>query len=164
MKRILFTVLQVLLLSSVLHAQAEKVLMDTPSPEKAREWLFALTEEPHVAGTAAEKKVADWVADRFKEFGLDVETVKYDVFLNHPKNVSLRMVLPREESISLVEDVYSRDKDSSPQGQFPAFHGYGASGKASGQIVYVNYGAKSPITPCRAGTFPALVRNTQCGV
>ena len=86
--------------------------MDTPSPEKARQWLFALTEEPHVAGTAAEKKVADYVAERFKEFGFQTETVKYDVFLNHPKNVSLRMTIPRDEKLSLVEDVYAKDKDA----------------------------------------------------
>jgi N-acetylated-alpha-linked acidic dipeptidase len=122
------------------QAQAEKAFMETPSPERARQWLFALTEEPHVAGTPAERKVAEWVRDRFKEFGLDVEMVKYDVFLNYPKNVSLRMIQPREEKLSLVEDIYSRDKDSTPQGQFPAFHGYGASGTATGQIVYVNYG------------------------
>ena len=124
-----------------LIGQAEKVFLDTPSPERARQWLVALTEEPHVAGTEAERKVAEWVADRFKEFGLAVETVKYDVFLNHPKKVSLRMTLPRQEELSLIEDVYTKDKDSGPQGQFPAFHGYGASGKASGQIVYVNYGS-----------------------
>jgi N-acetylated-alpha-linked acidic dipeptidase len=141
MKRLLMSIVFVLALSTTLSAQFEKVFMDTPSPDRARQWLFALTEEPHVAGTPAEKKVAEYVAERFKEFGFQTETVKYDVFLNHPKNVSLRMTIPRDEKLSLVEDVYAKDKDSSTTGQFPAFHGYGASGKASGQIVYVNYGA-----------------------
>ena len=102
MKRLLMTIVLLLALSTTLSAQFEKVFMDTPSPEKARQWLFALTEEPHVAGTAAEKKVADYVAERFKEFGFQTETVKYDVFLNHPKNVSLRMTIPRDEKLSLV--------------------------------------------------------------
>lgn len=115
--------------------------MDTPSPQRARQWLFALTEEPHVAGTPAQQKVVEFVRDRFKEFGLATEMVKYDVFLNYPKSVSLRITEPREEKLALVEDVYSRDKDSTSQGEFPAFHGYGASGKAAGQIVYVNYGS-----------------------
>ena len=123
------------------HARFEKIALDTPTPDHARRWLFQLTEEPHVAGTAAEKKVAEWVRDRFKEFGLDVEMVRYDVFLNHPKQVSLKMVQPREEPLALVEDVVPQDKDSTTRGQFPAFHGYGASGTAQGQIVYVNYGS-----------------------
>jgi N-acetylated-alpha-linked acidic dipeptidase len=124
-----------------LNAGFEKIVFDTPTPENARRWLFQLTEEPHVAGTPAEKKVADWVHGKMKEFGLDTEMVKYDVFLNHPKHVSLKMVEPRVEELSLMEDPIPGDKDSTSRGQFPAFHGYGASGKANGQIVYVNYGS-----------------------
>ena len=125
------------------NAAFEKVFLDTPTPENARRWLAQLTEDPHVAGTPAEKKVADWVQGKFKEFGLETEMVKYDVFLNHPKSVSLKMVEPRVEELSLREDNFPADKDSTPRGQFPAFHGYGASGKANGEIVYVNYGSPS---------------------
>lgn len=123
------------------NAGFEKVFFDTPTPENAKRWLFALTEDSHVAGTPAEKKVADWVFAKFKEFGLEAEMVKYDVFLNHPKSVSLKLVEPRVEELSLVEDNYPQDKDSTMRGQFPAFHGYGASGKANGQIIFVNYGS-----------------------
>jgi N-acetylated-alpha-linked acidic dipeptidase len=123
------------------NAKFERIILDTPTPDNARKWLMALTEEPHVAGTPAEKRVAEWVRDRLKEFGLDVEMVKYDVFLNHPKSVSLKLVEPTQESLSLVEDSYPQDKDSTPRGEFPAFHGYGASGDATGQVVYVNYGS-----------------------
>lgn len=123
------------------NARFERIMLDTPTPNNARKWLQALTEEPHVAGTPQEKKVADYVRDRFKEFGLDVETVKYDVFLNHPRAVSLSLIAPVKQELSLVEDSYPQDKDSTTLGEFPAFHGYGASGTASGQVVYVNYGA-----------------------
>ncbi len=122
-------------------ARFEQIMIDTPTPANARKWLAALTEEPHVAGTPQEKKVADYVRDRLTEFGLDVEMVKYDVFLNHPRRVSLTMIEPTREELSLVEDVYPQDKDSTSRGQFPAFHGYGASGHVSGQLVYVNYGS-----------------------
>jgi N-acetylated-alpha-linked acidic dipeptidase len=123
------------------HARAEKVLLDTVTPDRARRWLAALTEEPHVAGTVAEKKVADYVLARFKEFGLEAEMVRYDVFINHPTHVSLKLVSPVEEELKLREESYAVDKDSSPEGMFPAFHGYGASGDAEGQVVYVNYGS-----------------------
>jgi N-acetylated-alpha-linked acidic dipeptidase len=121
--------------------KGERVFLDTVTPANARRWLAALTEEPHVAGTPAEKKVADYVLARFKEFGLEAEMVRYDVFLNHPKHVSLRLVSPAEEELSLIEQPYDVDKDSTPEGMFPAFHGYGASGKADAQVVYVNYGS-----------------------
>lgn len=120
----------------------ERVFLETPTPQSARKWLAALTEDAHVAGTPAEKRVADYVRDRFKEFGLEVEVVHYDVYLNHPKNVSLKLVAPVEATLSLREETYDVDKDSSPRGVFPAFHGYGASGRAEGDVVYVNYGSK----------------------
>ena len=41
------------------EANAEKVFLDTPTPDRARRWLAQLTEEPHVAGTPQEKKVAE---------------------------------------------------------------------------------------------------------
>ena len=122
------------------QAKAEKVFVDTVNPASARKWLAALTEEPHVAGTPAEKKLADYVLARFKEFGIEAELVRYDVFLNHPKHVSLKLVAPVEEELKLTEDPYDVDKDSTQDGMFPAFHGYGASGRAEGQVVYVNYG------------------------
>jgi len=123
--------------------KAEKVLLDTPAPDKARRLLAALTAEPHVAGTLQEKKEAEYVRDRLKEFGLEVETVQYDVFLNHPKSVSLKLVQPVEMPLSLQEEPEARDKDSGPRGMFPAFHGYGASGHAEGSVVYVNYGTRA---------------------
>jgi N-acetylated-alpha-linked acidic dipeptidase len=120
---------------------AERVFLDTVTPDRARRWLAALTEDPHVAGTPAEKKVADYVLARFKEFGLDAEIVRYDVFINHPSHVSLKLTSPVEEELKLHEEPYDVDKDSSQEGMFPAFHGYGASGRAEGQVVYVNYGS-----------------------
>ena len=120
---------------------AERVVLDTPTPDRARLWLAQLTEEPHVAGTAAEKKVADYVFERFKEFGLAAESQRLDVFLNHPKNASLRLVAPEEMELLLQEEPYQVDKDSTMEGMFPAFHGYGASGTVRGQVVYVNYGS-----------------------
>lgn len=122
------------------QARAERAFLETPAPERARRFLSALTEEPHVAGTPQEKKLAEYVLARFKELGLEAEIVRYDVFLNHPKSVSLKLTTPVEMELSLREAPYDVDKDSTPRGMFPAFHGYGASGRAAGAVVYVNYG------------------------
>lgn len=119
---------------------AEAVMQDTPSPEQARRWLAQLTEEPHVAGTMEEKRVAEYVHERLTEMGLETETVSYSVFLNYPEKVSARLIEPEEEPLSLREEFLAVDKDSAARGVFPAFHGYAASGRAAGQVVYVNYG------------------------
>jgi N-acetylated-alpha-linked acidic dipeptidase len=125
------------------QARAEQALLDTPAPARARRWLAALTEEPHVAGTPQEKAVADYVKARFEEFGLATEVVRYEAFLNHPRVVSLELIEPVSESLSLTEPALPGDKDSGTHGMFPAFHGYGASGRASGQVVYANYGTRA---------------------
>jgi len=129
--------------SQAAQERAERTFLSTPNAESARRCLAILTEEPHVAGTPQEKKVADYVRDRFREMGLEVETVRYEVFLNHPKSASLRLVEPDEMELSLREEPLPGDKDSTAHGMFPAFHGYGASGRAEGQVVYVNYGTRS---------------------
>ncbi|MCP4571827.1 MAG: M28 family peptidase [bacterium] len=121
-------------------AEAERVVSATPAPAKARKWLAQLTEEPHVAGTPQEKVVAEYVHERLEEFGLEAEIVRYEVFLNHPKHVALRLTEPEQTELSLREDFLSVDKDSAARDVFPAFHGYGASGTAEGQVVYANYG------------------------
>ncbi|HXH27518.1 MAG TPA: M28 family metallopeptidase, partial [Candidatus Polarisedimenticolia bacterium] len=116
--------------------------LGTPSPQRARGWLKTLTEEPHVAGTPEGKRLAEYVRDRMRDFGLSAELVPYEVLLNYPKSVSLRLLKPEPMELSLREAGLTRDKDSWSEAAFPAFHGYGASGHASGQTVYVNYGRR----------------------
>lgn len=125
------------------QARAEQTFLQTVAPDQAARWLRALTEEPHVAGTPQEKVVADYVKARFEEFGLATEVATYEAFLNHPRSVSLKLTAPVEEELSLVEPDLPGDKDSGGHGMFPGFHGYGASGHAEGQVVYVNYGTRA---------------------
>jgi len=120
--------------------KAEAIFLAVPQPQKIRSALAALTEEPHVAGTPGGQRAAEWLRDRLKELGLDARLVPYDVLLNLPLRVSLRMTVPEIRELSLRETGYPRDKDSFSEGVLPAFHGYGASGQAKGQIVYANYG------------------------
>jgi N-acetylated-alpha-linked acidic dipeptidase len=124
------------------EARAETAFLAVPAPERARAWLRALTEEPHVAGTPQDKETADYVLARLQEFGLKAELVQYEVLLNYPKSVSLKLTRPEAVSLSLREEGQARDKDSWSDVAFPAFHGYGASGKAAGQVIYVNYGTR----------------------
>jgi len=131
-------------LSASIEAQqrGEAEFLTTPTPDQARRWLRRLTEEPHVAGTPGDHAVALFIRDRLREFGLEADLAPYHVLLNYPKQVSLRLVEPAPQELSLFEDGNLRDKDSFSRDAFPAFHGYGASGSAAGQVVYVNYGTE----------------------
>lgn len=128
--------------SKAAEARAEAAALATPSPENARKWLRTLTEEPHVAGTPADRETAEFVRDKLKSWGWDVEMVEYEVLLNYPfpRSVKLEITRPVSVSLPVVEEPNPRDKDSASPDAWPAFHGYGVSGHPEGQVVYANYG------------------------
>src|SRR5262249_15941288 len=99
-------------------------------------------EEPHPASTPADRKTAEYVRDRFIEFGLETEIVPYEVYLNVPKSQSLTLLVPEKVELSLREEGIPKDKDSYSTDAYQAFHGYGAWGDVRGQVVYVNYGTR----------------------
>lgn len=122
------------------HLRFEDLAVQVPTPARARKLLRVLTEEPHVAGTPEDYETALYVRDQLREMGIDAELVEYRVLLNYPEHVAAKMTVPQVAPIPLREPGNVRDKDSFSHSAFPGFHGYGASGKAAGQIVYVNYG------------------------
>lgn len=122
------------------YRAAEAKALAIPTPEKAGSWLRTLTEEPHVAGTEADRKTALFVRDKLREWGWTADLAEYEVLLNYPVSVELRRDGAGGEKLSLMEARHDRDKDSADPLAFPAFHGYGASGSATGQLVYANYG------------------------
>ena len=123
--------------------KAEAEALAVPTPENARSWLRTLTAEPHVAGTAADHKTAIFVRDKLREFGWKAEIEELDVLINYPrenKPPRLSIVAPISKHLSLDEAPIATDKDSASSAAFGAFNGYGVSGEAAGQVVYVNYG------------------------
>ena len=122
------------------QVKAEKHALSVPTPDAARSWLRALTEEPHVAGTPADYKTAVDVRDKLRSWGWSAELAEYEVLLNYPTNSFCRLIKPDVVELKVIEDPVTADKDSASPDAFPAFHGYGVSGDVVGQVVYANYG------------------------
>jgi N-acetylated-alpha-linked acidic dipeptidase len=117
--------------------------LTVPTPANARSWLRTLTAEPHVAGTPADFKTAVFVRDKLREWGWKADIEELEVLLNYPRDGQpphLNISRPFNKSLTLDEAPVATDKDSASSAAFGAFNGYGASGHASGQVVYVNYG------------------------
>ena len=55
----------------------ESRFLAVPDPKLAQEHLRILTQAPHMAGTPEDKATADYVAQKFREAGLDAEMVEY---------------------------------------------------------------------------------------
>jgi len=132
--------------SKAAQGKAEAHALGIPTPDAARAWLRALTEEPHVAGTPADHKTAIDVRDKLRSWGWQADLAEYDVLLNYPTRAELSIVLPKPFPLKTTEDIVTPDKDSASPDAFGAFHGYGVSGDVTAQVVYVNYGRPEDYT------------------
>ena len=99
-----------------------------------------LTERPHPAGSDGTKAVVAYLERTLKGFGLDVETHEYQVLLAKPRVVEIAMTAPTARPLPVTEPVLAADPTSDHPELEGGYIAYSASGTATGQIVYVNYG------------------------
>jgi hypothetical protein len=108
--------------------------------------LRRYTRRVHIAGSFNNKKLAYFTRDRMRSYGLKSEFDVYkEIQLNRPK---FRELIAYDTSskdkviyrASLSEEIMDFDSSSYNEYRNVTFFGYGSSGKASGQIVYANYG------------------------
>lgn len=118
----------------------KKILRDTPSPEKARQWSKYYTAGPHLTGK--NRTQAEWTRDKWESWGVKSALASYDVYLNYPVSNHLAMLEDGKVKFtaSLEEDVLEEDPTSGLKDRIPVFHGYSASGNVTAPYVYCNYG------------------------
>jgi N-acetylated-alpha-linked acidic dipeptidase len=122
----------------------ESILTSVPSADSYGKHLLHLTEEPHMAGTPRNRELAEYVRDRFREYGFDeVNYHEFPALVSFGKYARLSMRKPAERSFNLGEDPYPADKDSNLYADPAnvAFHGYAPSGKVRAEVVYANGGS-----------------------
>lgn len=124
------------------QSKIEEEFLAVPDAQLAGQHLKILTAEPHLAATPEDRKTAEYVAQKFRDAGLDTEIVPYRVLLNQPKVVKVEafdaaghrlMTGPNREQVA--GDPYQDD----PRVVMP-FNGSSASGDVTGDAVYANYG------------------------
>ncbi len=99
-----------------------------------------LTDRPHPAGSVRNKELAEYVAERLRQYGWEeVKLIKYDVLLPWPERVKVSMVAPTKYEATLVEDGYPVDKDTY-QDAGPTYLGMSASGDVTGELIYASSG------------------------
>jgi N-acetylated-alpha-linked acidic dipeptidase len=112
-----------------------------PDPARAEEHLRILTAEPHIAGSPEDKKTADYVAQKFKEAGLQTEIVEYKVWMNRPAEISVRVTAPPNVKMDgPTREHVSNDPYQDDPRITPAFNGSSPSGDVEAEVVYANYG------------------------
>ena len=119
----------------------EKQFLAVPDPKLAEEHLRTLTQVPHMAGTAEDKATADYVAQKFRDAGLDTEIVEYKVWINYPLEISVDMTAPAGVTMHgpTREHVGNDPFQDDPRVVMP-FSGMSPSGDVEADVVYANYG------------------------
>ena len=111
------------------------------SPQEISKFHRYLTAEPHPAGSPRNNELAQWMAQKWREQGLEDVTVhEYDVLNSRPREVSLEMVKPEHWKMKLREDAYSIDPDTKNPKVDGAYLGYSASGEVTAPVVYAHSG------------------------
>jgi N-acetylated-alpha-linked acidic dipeptidase len=118
----------------------ELKLQSIPDAARAEVDLRQLTSEPHMAGTEASHRVAEWLRDQYRSYGFEAEIVTYSVWLPQPREVKLELTAPSRKPLASPEPLVALDKSTSDDRVSVAFNIYSPSGEVTAPVMYVNYG------------------------
>jgi len=94
-----------------------------------------------MAGTVEDKATADYVAQKFREAGLETEIVEYKVWINYPEEISVDLTAPAGTAMHgpTREHVDNDPYQDDPRVVMP-FNGMSPSGDVEADVIYANYG------------------------
>src|SRR5271163_3011710 len=118
----------------------EQQMRAIPDPARAESNLRHITSEPHMAGTEASHRVAEWLRDQYRTYGFDAEIVSYSVWLAQPREIKLELTAPGKKILATPEQPFEVDPDTSNKNIVAGFNTFSPSGDVTGPVVYVNYG------------------------
>jgi N-acetylated-alpha-linked acidic dipeptidase len=121
-------------------AQWEEQFRAIPRADLLKEYMRILSAEPHHIGSAASKRNAEWMRDKFKSWGLQATIEEFDVLFPTPRERLLELLGPEQYQAKLKEPVIAEDPDSGDANQLPTYNAYSGDGDVTASLVYVNYG------------------------
>ncbi|PHN03412.1 transferrin receptor-like dimerization domain-containing protein [Flavilitoribacter nigricans] len=158
MKYTLTTILGLMLTLGVLSAQKSSIMgfsaqaaeqqkaleakLDSYlNAENLDEWMKYMTARPHHVGSPYDKAVVDYMADKFRSWGYDVEVEKFDVLFPTPKVRLLELTAPEKFTASLTEPPVDGDASSAQTEEaLPPYNCFSIDGDVEAELVFVNYG------------------------
>jgi N-acetylated-alpha-linked acidic dipeptidase len=113
--------------------------MLTPDTASARLHSLALASSPHVAGTPAQTRTANYVLEHMARWGLDTSRVEFRVFLPFHDSTVVELMTPERQRLVLDESPEPSDS-ATLGGIWPAMNGYSGAGDVTAPVIYANYG------------------------
>src|SRR5258708_32888944 len=79
---------------SAAESAIESRFLAAPEAKLAEEHLRILTQSPHMAGTIEDKATADYVAQEFRDAGLDTEIIEFKAWINFAIQLNVDRAAP----------------------------------------------------------------------
>ncbi len=121
----------------------EQQMRAIPDPARAESNLRHITLEPHMAGTEASHRLAEWLRDQYRSYGFDADIVSYSVWLAQPREVQLELTSPEKKILATPEQPFAVDPDTYNKNIVAGFNTFSPSGDVAAPVVYVNYGMQA---------------------
>ena len=123
--------------------QAESVFLNQQESERYKNHLKTLTKEPHIAGSKANERVRDYMAEVMRKAGFQVEIFPYDIYLPvMPGTASAEIVEPIRLPLNNKEYIHKEDPFSSDPNLYFGYNAYTGTGDVTAEVVYANFGRK----------------------
>ncbi len=121
----------------------EAEFLQLPSSESFREHLRRITEHPHPAGSEAQRRVGEYLAEVMERAGLEVVSHPYDVYLPElTDDVEAHIVTPVAMRLSNREPELAEDRFSGHPDLLNGWNAFSGSGDVTGRVVYANMGRR----------------------
>jgi N-acetylated-alpha-linked acidic dipeptidase len=127
--------------SSAKQLSAEKQFDSYLDTSDIDHFIKEMSSHPHHVGSPGDKAVSEFIYNKYKSWGFDVNIETFYVLFPTPKFRLLEMTGPTPFKASLMEPALSEDATSNQtKEQLPPFNCYSPDGDVTGELVFVNYG------------------------
>lgn len=110
-------------------------------PADQRNWLKQMSSQPNQVGSPHDKANAEFMLEKFREWGWDAHVETFSVLYPTPKKVAIELLGPHPFTAALKESAIAGDTTSGIQdGALPPYNVYGADGDVTAELVYANNG------------------------
>ena len=122
------------------HIEAEKNFDGYLRAENLDSWMKKLSSKPHHLGSPFGKESAEFIRDRFIDWGYEAEIETFHVLFPTPRVRVLEMTSPKKFRAKLAEPSLREDATSGQKALLPVYNCWSADGDVTGELVFVNYG------------------------
>lgn len=137
--------------SQAVQTKTEETFLSLQESERYKNHLKNLTKEPHIAGSKANERVRDYMADVMRKAGFQVEIFPYDIYLPvMPGTAYVELVEPIRLPLNNKEYIHKEDPFSSDANLPAGFNAYSGTGDVTGEVVYANFGRKEDFEKLKA--------------